>query len=343
MFPRQLFNGFLVFAALCLGIINAHAQTGADVAAQTQQEIEAAELTEIRQLAADALYEEAVVRATVAIENTAQPDRELFYLRGYARHYLSRYEKSIEDVKDLGDYKPVGDKWPKASSIVRYCERCIAARPPNKHLLQLLNGTWIHIYYGEENEFTRNATRDAAQGFQAASQFFGVKTSDVSLFLFTEAEHDQFVAFKKASLNSSYIPWAQLFYSLGSIVLSQKSDLGEVLKADTPLLKSITHEFSHVLVAQIVGRYPKLLPPWMTEGIANVGAATVDPNLFSTNDRIMRYLLKQDAIFPMQDVTKDWGALMDKTKVKGEEGSPYMQGLHMTRYLQMRLARAGKG
>ena len=33
---------------------------------------------------------------------------------------------------------------------------------------------------------------------------------------------------------------------------------------------------------------------------------------------------------------------MDKTKVKGEEGSPYMQGLHMTRYLQMRLDRAGK-
>ena len=64
--------------------------------------MEAAELTEIRQLAADALYEEAVVRATFAIENTPQPDRELFYLRGYARHYLSRYEKSIEGRERFG-------------------------------------------------------------------------------------------------------------------------------------------------------------------------------------------------------------------------------------------------
>ena len=341
---RPLFNALLVCALIYLGAPLAGAQTAAN-ATSRQAKDDAAELQAIKQLVNDALYEEALVRATVAIETTAQPDRELFYLRGYARHYLSLYEKSIEDVKDLGGYKPVGDKWPTASDIVIYCKRCIAARPPHEKLVQLENGTWIHIYYGEENEFTRNAMRDAAQGFLAASRFFGVQTRDVSAFLFTENEYDQFMAFQKATRGSLLTSWIQVYYRQGSMVISQKNALGKVFEANTPrMLKYITHEFSHLLVAQIIGRYPKDFPNWMVEGIANVGATTVDPDLTPTNDKAMRYLLKQDAIFPLDEVTspKLWAIAVEDTWVKGEKGSPYAQGLHMTRYLQMLLARVGK-
>ncbi len=346
MIPRHLFRCLLVFIALCFGTANARAQPAANTPAQTQQQIDdAAELEAITQLAADAFYAEAIVRATIAIEETPQPDKALFYLRGYSRQYLSQHEKSIEDVKDLGDYKPVGTKWPKAAAIVRYCQRCIAVRPPHKNLVQLENGTWIHIYYGEENQFTRNAMRDAAQGFQAASQFFGVRTSDVSVFLFTEAEHDQFQAFHKAAYNYVGTPWVQVFYRMGSIVMSQKNALGTVFEPDTPrMLEFVTHESSHLLVAQILGRYPVDFPNWMIEGIANVGASTVLPKMIERNDKGMRALLKQDAIFSLEDMTvpAKWAIAIDKTFVKGEKGSPYGQGLHMTLYLQTLLARADK-
>ncbi len=342
---RHLLRHFLVLIALCLGITNARPQPAANAPAPTQQQIdEAAELKEIRRLAATTFYDGALVRATVAIEKTPQPNKDLYYLRGYCRRHLSQYEKAIEDLQDLGDYKLVGN-WPTAAKMVSDLKECIAARPPHERLVQLENGTWIHIYYGQENAFTRNAIRDAAQGFEEASQFFGVKTSDASVFLFTEAEYDQFEAFQMAVFGHLITPWMRVFQHQGSMVISQKNGLGKVLEPDTPRMPEfIVHEFSHLLVAQIVGRYPKDFPNWMIEGIANVGATTVVPDFAAKNDRTMRRLLQQDAIFPLNEVTspKLWAVAIDKTWVKGDKGSPYDQGFHMTRYLQMRLARAGK-
>ena len=345
MTPRHLFRYLLVFLLLCSGIVDAGAQAVANAPAPTQQQIdEAAELKEIRRLAAAALYEEAIVRATIAIETTAQPNKDLYYLRGYSRRYLSQYEKAIEDLQDLGNYKLIGN-WPKSDEMVSYLKGGIATRPPHKHLLQLENGTWIHIYYGEENEFTRNVIRDATQGFQAAIQFFGVQPRDVSVFLFTETEYDKFEAFQKAVLGRLLTSWIRVYANQGSIVVSQKNGLGKVFEPETPrMLEFVTHEFSHLLVIQILGRYPKDFPNWMIEGIANVGASTVLPTFADGNDRGMRYLLQQDAILPLEEVTSRqlWAIAIDRTWVKGEKGSPYAQGFHMTRYLQMRLARAGK-
>ena len=247
---------------------------------------------------------------------------------------MVRLDDAKKDFEPLGDFT-ISPKFLPASAQLAQVNELLALRPAHQYLVQQDGKVLFRVYSSEDDDFLHAVLDALPQGYRAASAFTGLQTDDVPIFVFNTAHFADFTAFFGKLSGKPVRTWFRSVTLSGSITVSQKSETGQPRAANDPkMVRTLSHEMTHQLIRGLLGnRTP--MPNWFTEGIAQVCEGLAAPEVYTQNDKLMQKLVAQNAILPLNLIlsNNDFHDTVDAMRAGTQKGSPYAQGLHMTRYL----------